>query len=446
MHTARRQNERGLRPTEAAAYTAIVLGCLLGLTAATEAPPNFEVPPLQPASELLQPALASGADFHVVDPVQSDGLMHRYVVDSKFGQFPAYGRVALAIRVHEVAALTELNKTSPVAVVAGGVSRGVESQVETAVGVVTHPVKAVTGIPRGIAHLFHGYVDEGKETVADAKRSTSAPAADGSATTTSASDKSASAAKHYAARYFGLTGAERHWYEKLGVDPYTDNAVLREAIHKTAKIDAAAGFGTRFIGIPSIPGIGDIHQVMDAVYKEDPATIRARTKVTLAGYGLEPAEIDRWQNAIVLSPTRQLLLLNSAAALDGVDGRAELFRHALGLKSVAEAQVYLQSVALLVVAHRKQPVAAILPGVRLPAAKRADGHVIVCGAFEAVYWTEDVARGEGQIREALQPAGDAVRELWVTGTVSDTARNALQGKGWDIHEGVSDPSGDPPTH
>jgi hypothetical protein len=36
------------------------------------------------------------------------------------------------------------------------------------------------------------------------------------------------------------------------------------------------------------------------------------------------------------------------------------------------------------------------------AAARADGSSLVCGAFEAVYWTAEVA-------------GDAKRELWLTG-------------------------------
>src|SRR5207253_665232 len=86
----------------------------------------------------------------------------------------------------------------------------------------------------------------------------------------------------------------------------------------------------------------------DAIYHEDPATLRARARKTLAGYGLNPAEIDGWQNSLILSPTRQVLLLAAAEALNGVDGRGEIFRHALGLTAEVEAQVYLQSVALLV--------------------------------------------------------------------------------------------------
>jgi hypothetical protein len=377
--------------------------------------------------------------------------MYPFGIDSRFGHFSAYGPAALELRIHEIAALTELDRTSPVAVVAGGVTRGIGSQVETAVTVVTHPVSTITGIPKGIAHLFHGYVDEGKETAAAVDTTvTGKPdgtgGGKGGATAADAAAKGETAAKGYATRYLGLTAAERHWYEKLGVDPYTDNETLRRAIHSTAKLDAAAGFGMRFVGIPSIPGIGDVHEVVQAVYQEDPATIRARTRTTLAGYGLSPDEVDRWQRSPVLSPTRQLLLLQLAAQLDAVAGRGELFRHAIGLTSDGEARVYLRSVGLLVLAHRDQALTAILPGVRLPAARRADGSLVVCGAFDAVYWTRDVAAAEEQIRAALMqpeagaPAAGAegpaapARALWLAGSASPRVREELLARGWQLHE------------
>jgi hypothetical protein len=118
-----------------------------------------------------------------------------------------------------------------------------------------------------------------------------------------------------------------------------------------------------------------------------------------------------------------------------VTGRAELFRHSLGLTSDAEVQVYLLSAGLLVQAHRSHPLLSIAPGVRLPTAQLAAGRLVVCGAFEAVYWTEGVARAEGELRASLpaQIAG-AGRELWLAGTVSDGARGELSERGWELHE------------
>ena len=430
--------QRSSKPARWARICLLLLSSGLASGAiASDASASFEVPPELAPDALLPASMISGTNFHIVDPVPSDGLMRRYTIDSKFGGFTAYGRAALEVRLHEIAALTELSKTSTIEVAAGGVGRGIGTQVQTAVGVVAHPVATITGVPKGIAHLFHGYVDEGKEAAGKAQK-VAASAAGGAGTPSSTVAQGESAAKHYASRYFGLTAAERHWYEKLGVDPYTDNAVLRKAIHHIATLDAAAGFGLKFVGIPSIPGIGDIHEVMDAVYKEDPATIRARTRATLAGYGLDRSEIERWQNVLVLSPTRQVLLLKLAAALETVDGRGELFRHAMGLISDGEAQVYLQSVQLLVLAHRKQPIASILAGVRLPAARRADGSLVVCGAFDAVYWTADVERGAQQIRQIVTQSGAGARELWLDGSASERVREELRERGWTLREVAQD--------
>ncbi len=399
----------------------------------------FDTVPAGTAAALLPPELAAGPDFHVVDPVQGDGLMNRFVLESRFGSFSAYGRQALAVRVQEVAALRELARTSDIAIAAGGVVQGAESEVKSAAGVVTHPIETVAGIPKGIAHLFGGYRARGEEAAADARKDLSAARAGAAAGggggegVAHAAGQGAHAAKSYAEHYLGVTAAERDYYRKLGVDPYTDNQVLRDTVRRDARIRAGAGFGMKFVGLPGIPGIGLTQRAVDAIYKEDPAVTRRRTRATLAGFGLTAAEIDAFLNAPLLSPTRQVLLLADAEALAGVAGRGELFRHALGLTAPEEVQVYLASAAILAKAHASEPVAAIVSGLRLPAALRADGRLIVCGAFESIYWTADVARLEAQLEADLPAQPQPVaRELWVAGTLSDRARAALASRGWEL--------------
>jgi hypothetical protein len=395
----------------------------------------FDTVPLGTAAALLPPELAAGPDFHVVDPVQGDGLMNRFVLESRFGTFSAYGRQALAVRVQEVAALRELARTSDIAIAAGGVEQGVQSEVKTAAGVVTHPVETVAGIPKGIAHLFGGYRARGEEASADAKQDLSAAragAADGGGVA-HAAGQGGHAAKSYAEHYLGVTAAERDYYRRLGVDPYTDNQVLRDTVRHDARIRAGAGFSMKFVGLPGIPGIGLTQRAVDAIYNEDPAVTRRRNRATLAGFGLTAAETDAFLNAPLLNPTRQVLLLADAEALAGVAGRGELFRHALGLTAPEEVQVYLASAAILVKAHASEPVAAIVSGLRLPAALRADGRLIVCGAFESIYWTADVAQLEAQLETDLPAQPQPVaRELWVAGTLSDRARAALASRGWEL--------------
>jgi hypothetical protein len=115
-----------------------------------------------------------------------------------------------------------------------------------------------------------------------------------------------------------------------------------------------------------------------------------------------------------------------------VAGRDELFRHALSLTTEQEAEVFMQSTGMLVRLHTHRPVSRILAGLRLPAAQLADGGIIVPGAIDALYWTEDVAIDEAALH-ALLPASSGKLELWVSGSVSTRARRELESRGWDVH-------------
>lgn len=423
----------------------LLSGGLLAGTAAAEMP-GFEVVPDQSPAQLLPPTMVSGTNFHVVDPVHGDGLMYPFVVDSRFGKFEAYGRLALAKRVREVAALTELSGKSDAQIVASGVQYGVESDVKTVLGVVKNPAATITAIPEGIAHLFQGYTAQAEEAAAELHNAASSSES-GANRIGDDLKRGDQAARRYAEHYLGITGAERRWYKRLGVDPYTDNTVLRDAIRKAAKTEALGSFGIKFARLPAIPGIAITKRVVDAIYNEDPAAVRQRLRKTLSSYGVSPSEIEAWLNAPFMSPSAQVLLLSAAEALDGVSGRGELFRHSLHLTSDTEALVYLHSAGLLVLAHKTHPLKAILPGVRLPSAELADERLVICGAFEAMYWTEAVAEIEEELQRSLPSQREGVgRELWVAGTISDRASHALQERGWDVHSVPDVPSSEAVPH
>jgi hypothetical protein len=390
---------------------------------------DFETPIAQPAAASLPAELASGPDFHVSEPVQADGLMPHYVIDSRFGMFPAYGRVALAVRVREMAALTQIAKTSDVDVAVKTVTRRVQGDAKTLTQVAGNPVKTVVGIPRGISHLFNGYKAQAGELSDHVQRHDESS---GSGNSHIARDVKADATR-YADRYLGLSAAERRYYQQLGVDPYTNNAVLRKAVHHLARVDATINLGMHFVSVPGVPYLGDVQRAMDAIYNEDPAVLRARQRATLASYGLNPVEIRRFENTLLLSPTRQSLLAQYAKSLDGVLGRDELFRHAMSVTSEVEVQVFIQSTDLLVHLHAHRPVAKILSGLRLPTAQFADGRIVVLGAFDAVFWTEDVAGYEAALHAALPP-GSSGLELNLSGTISPQARSELKARGWEVHD------------
>ena len=391
---------------------------------------DFETPGDEPPDASLTSTQVAGESFHIQNPVRSDGLMHHYIVESRFGVFPAYGHDALAVRLREVAALTTIARTSDTEVVLKSVSRGVEEDARSLVQVALNPVDTVIGIPKGIAHLFGGYRAQAGEIAAQVRSSSTGD--DSQKKGGGRAAHAEHAAKRYADRYLGLSAAERRWYAQLRVDPYTNNEVLRRAVKRLARIDAAASFGIRFAPL-GVPFAGEVRRALDAIYNEDPAVLRKRRHEALAGFGLSASEVESFENALLLTPTRQTLLVDAVQRLEGVEGRAELLRHGATVTAEDEIEVFLSGTCLLLHFHSRWPVARVLAGLRVPTAQRADGRVMVFGAFDDVQWTEDVAAYEHAIREAL-PRDAGARELWLAGPVSPRAHAALQQLGWDIHD------------
>lgn len=396
---------------------------------------GFEVPADEPLSASLTASQASGPSFHVEAPVHSDGLMHLYVIDSRFGSFDAYGVDALNTRLREIAALTTLEETSDGQVVVDSVVRGLRGQATSMFRVATHPVGTLLGIPTGIGHLLGGYRAEAQEVTTGVAHTLTPGGGSGTKDHQGHSlgqvgTEATHAARDQAVKYLGLSAAERRWYAKLGVDPYTDNVVLRRAVTRMSRIDAAASFGMRFAPV-GIPFAGEVQRALDAIDHEDPAVLRKRRHELLLQAGLTANEVTRFEHTPLLTPTRQTVLVNAVQTLNGVDGRSELLRHAMTVQSEEETDVFLQSTLLLLKFRTLHPIKRILAGVRIPAAELPDGRIAVFGAFDEVRWTPQVADYEQSLRQALPPA--AGRELWITGSVSSRAQAALQERGWVVH-------------
>ena len=390
---------------------------------------DFDVPADEAPGASLAPAQVSGKNFNIRDPVQSDGLMHRYVVESRFGEFEAYGRDELAVRLREIAALTQIAETSESEVALKAVTRGIEEDVKSVVNVAKDPVGTVLGIPRGIGHLLGGYRARAGELAAKGKKTLSTDAAD---TGEPAAKQLEHSATKYIERYMGLSKAEQRWYAKLDIDPYTRNEVLRRAVRRLAKVDSTMAFGMKFVSA-GVPYAGEAQRALDAVYKEDPAVLRKRRREALATFGLTPAEVERFENTLLLDPTRQTALVDAMKTLEGVSGREELLRTAMSATSEVEVQVFLRSTGLLLRMHARRPITRIVAGLRLPSAQFADRRVAVFGAFDAVQWTAEVAGYEGAILDAL-PADIPGREVWLSGAISQRARAAVEQRGWEVHD------------
>lgn len=246
-------------------------------------------------------------------------------------------------------------RTSAADVALKSVARGIQEDARSLLKVATNPVGVVTGIPRGIGHLLGGYRARAQEISQQAEHTlhgggdAKSKGSHGDAAARMVS-QTEHAARSYADHYLGLTDSERRWYAKLGVDPYSSNEVLRRAIQRLAKIDAAASLGMRFAPI-GVPFDGEVNRALDVIYDEDPAALRRRRHEDLVRDGLTATEVSTFENTALLNPTRQTLLVDAVKSLAGVTDRAELLRHAAAVTTEEEMEVFLDSTCQLVKFH-----------------------------------------------------------------------------------------------
>mgnify|MGYP001571549392 CR=1 FL=1 len=405
-----------------------------GLVLAAQLP--FEDPGTFPASRDLAPAELAGAEWKVAPQATSDGLFNVYTLESRFGPLQARGRATLGIRVKEVEALAELERVSKTKVFTDAVVASAVAPVKVVASFADNPTETVKGIGSGVGRLWSKTKYQAQEMSHDAKEAASKEKGEdgeAGAAEESNTEKAKEASTAYAKKYLGLSGAERRWYGELGVDPYTDNVALRKAVKEVSRVEAAAKFGMRFAGLPSIPGAREIGKVMDLVWNTDPWELRQRNRKILLDAGLTEESARAFEDNQAMSPTFQTALVQSLADLDGVAGRLHVVERAIDVEDARAARLLVSSTALLVRYHRQvAPLVEILPGARLPVARAKDGPLIAVVTVDTLFWTAEVAAG---VRDFVSIyAGDSApaRELWVVGEASDRFKSEAKTLGWQV--------------
>ncbi len=420
---------------------AVGLGAAAALAAAAPAAAaGFEAAGSVPAADYLPAAEMSGPEWKVAPEAFNDGVFNNYSVDSRFGSFEARGRAAVAMRGKEVAALVELERISKSDVFKDAVKDSAMGSVRAVQSFASKPVETIKAVPAGVNRWLkktryqveETYVDT-KETVAEAKKDDGGDGEGGRSA--ELADKGKEAAHAYALDYLKISSAERQWYAELGVDPYTDNQVLREVVKEYARVGGLTSFGMRFVGLPSIPGARELNKTMDLVWKTDPWELRRQNREKLLAAGISEATAREFEDNPYLSVTYQCALVAAFEEMAGVEGRQHLLARAIDVESREDGVALVGSILMLARHHRgDRPLAAILPGTQAPVGRAKNGSLVAVVVTEAVFWTDDVAAAVRDFAEVYGGQPAKVRELWTTGRVSERFSAETAALGWTVRE------------
>jgi len=402
--------------------TLLALTCVAAVAAGypyRAAEPADEPPPTFTAAQLLSPDELRGPHHTVADAVRTDGYYHEFRITSDFGEFEAAGRTMLAVRLHEIRALAQLDEVSKTAVFLKSAGTSVVNVGRGVAAAVTSPVDTARGVGSGVKRLG---VNLGRMTRRTVDSVTSEDPAEEPA-------PGGNAAVGAAQGVLGVNRAARRWAQKVGVDPYSTNPVLRQALDDFGRVDAAGSIATKvFLPIPGV--VGMTATVSDLVWAKDPEELRKINEQRLRDLGVPGGTAQRLfrNSAMTLSNETRLIAALHALKLPGAADRVAA---AAESRHEREALFHVESAELLQQRHAKTPFTGLLTDSLATVAVTADRQAVVLLPIDWLRWTDTAASTLRDIDARSRKELKATRLLIVlTGKASSLAAREIGAQGW----------------
>ncbi len=418
--------------------------CAVTLVVTTAATPalaaDYEGPRTFQASEVLAPAQVKGPHFEVAPEVPTEGYLHVFQLQTDFGPLEVEGRSMLVLREHETQALARLDDVSKTGVFVKAAGSSLLSTGKGVVSAVKDPEATAQGIGGGLKRFGTNLGRMARRTgdkAVDAVKGEDKTGGDEDARAEkSTGQKAAAAGEGVANAVFGVNSAVRRWAQKVGVDPYTTNPLLRKALFEIGRVDAGGRLATRVV-VPIPTVVSGTATVGGLVWGLDPEALMKRNEQRLREVGASNEVIRHLYLSRGFTLSLQTRL---AAALHAVKARGcgDYVDAADESETERDATFFVESAEMLQALHAKTKVAAVLPDSRAMVAKVRDGRAIVLLPVDWVRWTEAFEKSatevEGRARSEL---GARKLELRTTGRLSPTAKSELAARGWTVIEGLA---------
>jgi hypothetical protein len=393
------------------------------LAAAVARAQGDEPAPVLTAPALLDAKLMKGPHHTVADAVQTPGFYHVFTITSPYGTFEANGRSQVAVRIKEIEAIAALKDVNEAAVVAKAAGESVVNVGKGVASAVTDPEATAKGIGGGVKRMGVNIGRRTKRAVDGATSDTPKPEGESGAA------GAASAAEGAGKSLAGINGAMRKWAKQVGVDPYTTNQVLSDALEHIATLDVAGGIAAK-VAVP-IPGVlGATSEVGDLVWGADPEQVRKTNEQRAREIGASPEDAKAFFLNGVLTLTMQTRLIAALHAVK-VPGAGDYLASAAEAADEREALFFVESAEMLMAEHKAAPVAAVLTDARAILAKRASGEGVLLLPID---WLRQTAMATSQAKELASRAkaelGATSLRLKLTGRISDAAARELAALGW----------------
>ncbi len=372
------------------------------------------------ASEVLKTSEIEGPHYKVAQAVPTEGYFWIFSITTDYGPLEAEGKSMLLVRLDEVRALAQLDEVSKSEVFLASAGTSVLNVGKGAVAAVKDPVATAKGIGGGMKRF-------GTNLGRTAKQATS--------TGKSEAGKTADAGG-VANSVLGINAAARKWAQKVGVDPYTTNPVLKKALSDLGQIDSAGSIAAKVV-VPIPIVVSATATVGNLVWAKDPQALLKENEQQLRALGVSDGVIKKLYLSKGFTLTLHTRLAGALSAVKA-KGSADYVATAAEADTEREALFFVESAEMMKSFHQKTPVLELLADSRALVGKTRDGRALGLLPLDWVSWTETY---EKALREAAERArkelGAAKLEMKLTGRMSETAMKETATLGWAVLEKVT---------
>lgn len=395
----------------AARFGAMAMAAAMTASVATAGP--FEQPPSTSPAAALGSAW-SGANYKVLSPVSSDGLMRHYTLRTSFGDFEVAGDGLMAARIRELNALHALDETNaPEKFGEAAVKAGL-GPVTFAGAMIAHPVDTTQNTFAGIGQ-FLGGVGSGLSNIGKSRDDA-------------------------VANLTGEAKQKRLIAAQLGVDPYTDFKPLATKLDELAGAAAAGNLAVSgaFLAVPGAAGLAISNtstagtlQGMAADYSA--AQLMDMNRDKLARLGVDRAIADRLFANPNYTPVDATAITEALASLAGVKNLDAMIDRAAAADSRATAYFIRGRIEMTAAWQRRRKTIVAFAhddDPRFPVCLTAGGGAAGVYPIDSLSWTPETARNF----EQMSSVAAGRKTLVISGLATPLAKSNLSALGFTVEE------------
>lgn len=414
---------------------------------------NYETPGQLPSSQILPSEWIEGPDHSIGAIVSNDGYMNTYQLRTGMGDFEVTGTYFLQKRLVEHYAVLELEEKYPSGEVAieavvdagGNMVRSTVQGTVKALETVTDGEKikeTVKKVPGGLVNLFGAAAKAVGHTAVYAYE-TGKSVVQGSDSEGKTTGERVSQAgdflKGAAKEYLGYNKAYRDLALALKVDPYTENAILQKEMKRVATLQSAVSVGSRFVGIPSIPFVGEINTYYGYAEKaaafKDPKVVAALNETVLKALAGDSEEKQQMLRGFTenefYNPASRRMITAAIDDLQGVGSRDALVIMASHAASPVAAHFFVSAAMQLRAYHTdNEPLLTFIEGAPIPSAITQSNQLVIALPVDYLLWTQNTAVVLTQLQKQARGAYNIDNTVYLLGgDLSPRCRQELSNLG-----------------